>query len=199
MTSPSIHMGQELTESLDALDAGVVVVASRVSIGGTVASPRRANGGAVEVRIIVAVTLVVLASIAAWVIERRRPDAPAGSGGVVPHQLDRADFDRPDAPWLVVLFSSRTCESCTEVAAKIRPLECEEVAVQEAEYTERRDLHDRYRIDSVPMTVVADHQGVVQAAFIGKMTATDLWAAVAECRNPGASPEPELGQLPPSS
>ena len=152
-----------------------------------------------EVRLIVAGTLVVLAIVAAWVLERRRPDAPAGSGGLVPHQIDRADFDRPGTPWLVVLFSSRTCESCRDVAAKIRPLECEDVAVQEAEFSEQRDLHERYRIDTVPMTIVADAEGVVQAAFVGKVTATDLWATVAECRSPGASPEPELGQFPPGS
>jgi hypothetical protein len=35
----------------------------------------------------------------------------------------------------------------------------------------------------------------VRAAFVGAVTATDLWAAVAECRRPGTSPEPELGAL----
>jgi hypothetical protein len=35
---------------------------------------------------------------------------------------------------------------------------------------------------------------VIRAAFSGPVTATDLWAAVAECRSPGSSPEPELGR-----
>ena len=35
-----------------------------------------------------------------------------------------------------------------------------------------------------------------RAGFIGPMSATDLWAAVAEARQPGSSPEPNLGQSP---
>ena len=45
------------------------------------------------------------------------------------------------------------------------------------------------------MTVVADADGVVRRAFVGAFTATDLWAAVAELRVPGSTPEPTLGQL----
>ena len=55
------------------------------------------------------------------------------------------------------------------------------------------DLHERYAIDAVPCIVVADEAGVVRASFIGVPTATDLWAAVAEAREPGSSPEPHLG------
>jgi hypothetical protein len=73
-------------------------------------------------------------------------------------------------------------------------LACDDVAVEEAEVTARRDLHDRYGIDAVPTLVVADADGVVRASFVGPVTATDLWAAVAEVRFPGSSPEPHLGQ-----
>ena len=46
----------------------------------------------------------------------------------------------------------------------------------------------------MPLVVVADARGVVGASFIGPATATDLWAAVAEVRQPGSSPEPDLGR-----
>ena len=36
--------------------------------------------------------------------------------------------------------------------------------------------------------VVADAAGVVKAGFLGPVKAQDLWAAVAECREPGSSP-----------
>ncbi len=42
--------------------------------------------------------------------------------------------------------------------------------------------------------VVADADGVARASFIGPATATDLWATVAEVRQPGSSPEPDLGR-----
>jgi hypothetical protein len=36
---------------------------------------------------------------------------------------------------------------------------------------------------------------VVRRGFVGAFTATDLWAAVAELRDPGSTPEPSLGEL----
>jgi hypothetical protein len=41
--------------------------------------------------------------------------------------------------------------------------------------------------------VIADAAGTVRASFLGPVTATDLWAAVAECRETGSTPEPDLG------
>ena len=53
----------------------------------------------------------------------------------------------------------------------------------EVEAGARPELHRRYRIEAVPITVVADRAGVVRASFIGPASATDLWAAVADARN----------------
>ena len=36
---------------------------------------------------------------------------------------------------------------------------------------------------------------MVQRAFVGATSATDLWAAIAELREPGSTPEPTLGAL----
>ena len=57
-------------------------------------------------------------------------------------------------------------------------------------------MHRRYELAAIPTTVVADADGVVRRAFVGAFTATDLWAAVAELRDPGSTPEPDLGQVP---
>ena len=143
---------------------------------------------------IVAGVLVAVAVVIALLLERRRPDAPTTPSWSVPSQLDRADFTRPEAPWLVAVFTSATCDSCAGTAAKASILASREVAVQEIEVVDRRDLHRRYAVDAVPTLVVADALGVVRASFVGQPTATDLWAAVAELREPGSSPEPELGR-----
>jgi hypothetical protein len=137
------------------------------------------------VQVAVAVGLVVLAVLVALAIERRRrTDAPTQPASwPVPVQLDRADFARPDAPWLVVVFTSGTCHSCAGVLAKAVQLDSPAVVVEEAEVTARPDLHRRYHIEAVPITVVADRAGVVRASFIGPASATDLWAAVADARN----------------
>jgi hypothetical protein len=139
-----------------------------------------------------ALTAVVLAAVVlgvAWLAQRRRrPDAPVRTGYTVPQQLDRADFERPDAPWLVAVFTSATCDSCAGVWERARHLDAPAVAVQEVEVAARKDLHDRYGIEAVPTTVVADAAGVVRSSFLGPVTATDLWAAVAELREPGSTP-----------
>jgi Thioredoxin len=126
---------------------------------------------------------------------RRRAEPPPRDVYPVPRQLDRSDFPRGDTPWLVALFSSTTCDSCETLPSKLAVLESVDVATCEIEYHAQPDLHRRYEISGIPTTVVVDAAGVVRAAFVGAFTATDLWAAVAEARAPGSTPEPELGQL----
>lgn len=140
-------------------------------------------------RIVLAVALGLAAvAVAALLQRRQRPAAPVRTGWSVPAQVDRADFERPDAPWLVAVFTSGTCSSCAAVWQRAEPLASDSVAVQEVEHTRDRSLHERYAIDAVPATLVVDGDGVVVASFIGPVTATDLWAAVAEAREPGSTP-----------
>jgi hypothetical protein len=147
-------------------------------------------------RVVIALVLLGVAVAVAVVLERRRPAPPTQpKRWEVPTQLDRDDFDGRDRPWLVAVFTSATCESCEKVVPKAQVLASPEVAVTEVPYQSRKDLHTRYAIDVVPTLVVADADGVVRASFIGVPTATDLWAAVAEARVPGSSPEPGLGTV----
>ncbi len=139
---------------------------------------------------LIALVIVVVAAGVAYVVQRRRvPDAPTQRRYNVPEQLDRADFVRPDAPWLVAVFTSLTCDMCAQVAGKAAVLESPEVAVQTLEFTAQRDLHERYAIDAVPTLLIVDSNGVTRRSFLGPMTATDLWAAVAEAREPGSTPD----------
>jgi len=133
-------------------------------------------------RLLIVAAVVGFAAGVAVVVRRRRPEPPTQGKWPVPTQLDRADFDRPDAPWLVVVFSSTTCLSCADAVEKAEVLASAEVVVQDVEVTASPDLHRRYGIDAVPVTVVADGDGVVRASFVGAPSATDLWAAVADLR-----------------
>jgi len=135
------------------------------------------------VRIAVGVGLfVVLAALAWWLEHRRRNDAPTRARGDFPAQLDRHDFARPDASWLVVLFTSKNCDSCGGLYEKAASLESDEVAVSEVEYFANPELHERYHIDAAPMSLVADAEGVVRASMLGAFAAGDLWSVVAEVR-----------------
>lgn len=137
-------------------------------------------------RLIIVVGVAAVALVIAVLLQRRQPDAPTQPARYhVPRQLDRADFEGPDRQWLVVVFTSATCGSCADTMLKARQLAGSEVVVQEVEVSARKDLHDRYGIDAVPTVVLADGEGVVRASFLGPPTATDLWAAMAEIREPG--------------
>ena len=140
-------------------------------------------------RLLLLVLVAATAGTLAHLLQRRRPDAPVRTGWSVPQQLDRRDFDRPDAPWLVAVFTSATCDTCGSVVEVARPLESQAVAFQEVEAGERRDLHDRYAVDAVPMVLLVDGVGVVRDHHLGPVTATHLWESLAELRQPGSTPD----------
>lgn len=133
---------------------------------------------------IVAVVAVIALATAVSLRRRRTPQAPTQPRGVVPAQLDRRDFEGRQSPWLVAAFTSSTCSTCGDVMRKATVLASKDVAVQEVEFTRDRSLHDRYGIDAVPALVIADAQGVVRFGHLGPISATDLWAAMARCRDP---------------
>lgn len=132
---------------------------------------------------------VVAVAIAALIQRRQRPATPTQTGYNVPDHVDRADFARPDAPWLVAVFTSSTCGTCAEVWDKAQVLASDSVAIQELEVGAEGDLHKKYAIDGVPATVLVDSRGAVKASFLGPVTSTDLWATLAELREPGSLPD----------
>ncbi|MGN6695251.1 MAG: thioredoxin domain-containing protein [Aquihabitans sp.] len=137
----------------------------------------------------IVVIVGAIAGVIAWCLQRRSaPQPERGSSWTVPELVNRADFDRPDAPWLVVLFSSSTCLACRGTAAKAELLASDVVAYQEVDHVERKDLHDRYGIDAVPLLLLVDPVGSVRRSFVGEPTATDMWAALAELGEPGCVP-----------
>lgn len=145
-------------------------------------------------RLVVAGILIAIVAVVALVARTRRTtDAPTQARAAFPQQVDRGDFPDHRAPWLVIVFSSATCDACALVVDKAKVLASAEVEVVEVEFPRDRELHERYAIDAVPTLIVVDAAGVTRAAFRGPMTATDLWAAVAEVREPGSTPGSELG------
>lgn len=140
-------------------------------------------------RLLVALALAAVAVGVAGLLQRRRADPPTQpTSWEAPAQLDRADFDRPDAAWLVCVFSSATCTTCSDVVTKAEVLASSDVAVQDVEAQRDKALHDRYGIEAVPIVAIADADGVVRSSFVGPVSATHLWAALAELREPGSVP-----------
>lgn len=140
-------------------------------------------------RIALALVLAVVVVGVALVLQRRKP-APASAPVVhePPTHLARADFERPDAPWLVAVFTSATCSTCADVWSKAELLRSDQVAVQQLEAFEDAEIHRRYGIGAVPIVAIADSGGTVRSSFMGPVSSTHLWAAVAELREPGSVP-----------
>jgi hypothetical protein len=144
-------------------------------------------------RLLPAVILALAVALLAVWLQRRRPGArPVVDRHHVPTVVDRADFARPTADWLVVVFTSATCGTCAATWEVARQLESTAVATQEVEVGAEPGLHERYGIDAVPTTVVCGGDGSVVRSFLGPVSATHLWAAVAEAREPGSVP-PDCG------
>ena len=136
-------------------------------------------------RVAIVAVVVAVALAVNLFVKRRYTNAPMQGDTQLPTQLDRSDFVRSDAPWIVVAFTSSSCNTCADVERKVRVLESNAVAVHVAEYVAERELHSKYAVDAVPAVVMADDRGVVRAAFLGPVSATDLWAALARVRDGG--------------
>ncbi len=143
-------------------------------------------------RLVVTVVLGLLTVAVVVAVQRRRRSAAPVEVRTwnVPALLQRDDFDRPAASWLVAVFTSATCDVCAEVWRRASVLGTEDGAVvcQEVEAVRDRRLHERYRIDAVPLVLIADGDGTVQRHFLGPVRAPDLWGALAELRDPGSVP-----------
>ena len=135
-------------------------------------------------QIVIAAAVVAVGTVLGAVLRSRRAvAAPTQPRLEVPAQLDRSDFPNMHAPWLVAVFSSASCNACADVMHKAAVLQTSEVAVVEVEFGAARALHTKYGIEAVPLLAIADARGVVHHGFAGPMSATDLWAAVAEVRD----------------
>ncbi|MGI9608212.1 MAG: hypothetical protein ACR2P0_18925 [Acidimicrobiales bacterium] len=136
-------------------------------------------------QILIVAGAAAIALVVGWLMQRRKPDVPSTPiHHVMPSQLDRDDFVRPESPWLVAVFTSETCATCAKVWQAAELVEADDVAVQNVEVGRDGQLHERYGITAVPGVVIVDAAGVCQASFLGPPTAADLWAKLAELREP---------------
>jgi len=131
-------------------------------------------------RLVVLVVLSALAVAVALLLQRRRPDPPTAPSYRAPRQLDRADFESRDITVLIVVWASETCATCPLVWDLVAGRTTDRVATQLVTVQDGADLHQRYRIDAVPTTVVVDAQGVVAKAYFGPVDGEDLDETVAQ-------------------
>lgn len=132
-------------------------------------------------RLVVLIVLTVVAVVAAIILQRRRPEPPSAPSYRAPTQVDRSDFDFAAKPWLIAVFTSATCDGCKsalETASTVANKKPEMVAWVDLEVSSDPRLHQRYRIDGVPTTLVVDQSGVVAKAFFGSASEEALLSAL---------------------
>ncbi|MEE2767917.1 MAG: hypothetical protein VX833_01735 [Actinomycetota bacterium] len=134
-------------------------------------------------RLLILGVVAVAASITAALLQRWRPKEPMTAAHSIPQHLSRADFDQPDAPWLVAVFSSEDCSACTPIVAEAHNLADVGVTVQEVPVSSSAGLHRRYGVDAVPMLLIADADGRVCAHHLGPATNSELHTLLDHARS----------------
>lgn len=104
--------------------------------------------------------------------------------GTVPTRIRRRDLGVGPDGWLLVLFSSSDCSSCARVRDRISTLAGPDVAIREVDHRSEPELHRRYGIDTVPLTVLVDRSGEVGLAVLGPVDDHHL-AEIASHLDPG--------------
>ena len=143
------------------------------------------------IRVAIVAVVLVVAVVLNRVLSKRTVQAPTQADPSIPTQVDRNDFSEPSKEWLVLAFTSSTCNTCADIERKAVVLKSQSVAVEICEYTAHRELHKKYAIDAVPTLLIADGQGIVSKGFLGPASATDIWAALARVRE--GTPDPHEG------
>ena len=118
-------------------------------------------------RLIVLALISFGASLAAVLLRKLNYRNFVTSGYSVPGHLSREDFGFLKEPWLVVIFSSASCETCKPVVTESMKLTSLGIAIQEITAETNRDLHEKYDIDAVPMLLLVDKFGVVRSSHLG--------------------------------
>ena len=118
-------------------------------------------------RLIVLIVLSSGASLAAVLLKKLNYRNFVTSGWSIPGHLSREDFGFLNEPWLVVIFSSESCETCKPVVAEGMKLTSLGIAIQEIAAETNRELHEKYDIDAVPMLLLVDKFGVVRSSHLG--------------------------------
>jgi len=123
---------------------------------------------------------VAIAGILSMILSRRRAAAPPTNTLHVPEQLELDDFPEARGDWLVVVFSSAKCEICAGIVAELERIARPGLFTREIEVERDHALHDRYRIDAVPTTVIADPDGRVRKSFLGPVDRERMENSLAE-------------------
>jgi hypothetical protein len=117
--------------------------------------------------ILLVLLLGTFAVAVAFFVNRRSTDSPTVPKSSLPIQVDRNDFEHPETEWILVFFSSDSCDSCGIVRRLLKALDVCLLHIQEVTFPKDKFLHQRYGIESVPIVLLAGVDGVVVWSYAG--------------------------------
>ena len=131
------------------------------------------------VRLLIALTLILVSVSIAVIVERRKVENPFSvKRNQLPTLVPPQDFGL-ESEAAIIIFTESTCRSCSTVLALLRGPAGANVAVTEVEYGENPELHRKYGIDTVPTTVLVEGDGNVVEGWTGKIEVGELARALA--------------------
>ncbi len=131
-------------------------------------------------KVLLVLGAVAVAGAVSALLTRRSSLVSPAERHHIPQQLDRTDFIGDDLQLLVVVFTSATCKTCRAVVESARRLAGTGIATQEVEVGRSKKLHDKYRIDAVPTTLIVDSSGKVNKSFLGPVRYDQLTRALSD-------------------
>ncbi len=122
-----------------------------------------------------ALSLGAAACLTAYLVGRLRHRRQVTlTAGEVPVNVDKSDFGAPNGGWLIVVFTAKSCRSCASVVRSLEPLAAAGIRCREVEKSSERELHDRHRVDAVPLTLAVSPRGEVELWFRGPLSSRDV-------------------------
>jgi len=125
---------------------------------------------------------VVIALVVSTLARRHASPAETEADHHIPDHLDGTDFNNPDGRRMLVVFSSNKCDTCAVVVESAMKLDFPWLMVDVVDIETREGLHNKYGIDAVPVTLLAETSGHVVKSFLGpaglalmKQAIADAW------------------------
>ena len=122
---------------------------------------------------------VAIALAVAYLLNRTRRSVPIATNQQIPTHINRNHFNEPARPYLVVVFTARSCDTCAQVVQQALGLASDQVVVQEVEYVAQKRLHQLYQITAVPLVLFANTNGAVLRSIAGPTTTSQFESALA--------------------
>lgn len=130
--------------------------------------------------VLIALTVSALAS-------RSAAQAPSDAEHHIPEHLDAPDFHNTSADRMLVVFSSRECNTCATVVENVSQMGRPGLLIDVVEIENRPALHSKYGIDAVPTILLAEPTGQVIKSFLGPASGELIERAMTEAWPTGNS------------